>query len=227
MILRPIDIHNHILPGVDDGFRTTSDSLEALALLYENGVREVVFTPHLNPEQFKESNEESLRKRYQEFVAKIPQSLDIKTSLAAEYMIVNGFEERVRQEPGTLLCWPDKTILIEMSYFFRSPNLEEAVMELIFAGFKPVLAHPERYLYMADCLDDFDTLRASGCRFQTSYMSLMGAYGSKSLRIIKYLAQRGWCDFFATDLHSVHQLHTILEGKTALGLRWPKKVVEI
>ena len=227
MILRPTDIHNHILPGVDDGFRTVSDSREALTLLKENGVNEVVFTPHLNPEQFPESNEESLREHYREFVAQIPQSLDIKTSLAAEYMIVGGFEERVKNNPGTLLCWPDKTILIEMSYFYRSLNLEEAVMELVLAGFKPILAHPERYLYMADCLEDFDTLRASGCRFQTSYMSLMGVYGSRSLKIIKYLAQRGWCDFFATDLHSVHQLHSILEGKPALGLRWPRKVVEI
>ncbi len=227
MNIRSTDIHNHILPGVDDGFRHTADSLEALSLLAAAGVREITFTPHLNPEQFPDSSEERLRRRYGEFSAKIPGSLGLKTGLAAEYMIVGGFEERVKREPERLLCWPDRSILVEMSYYFRSQNLEAAVMELVLAGFRPVLAHPERYLYMADSLSDFDLLRENGCRFQCNYMSLLGAYGSGSIKILKYLARKGWIDFLSSDLHSLHQLRSILDGKMAFPLRWPKKVIEI
>lgn len=225
--IRSTDIHNHILPGTDDGFRHTADSLEALSLLAAAGVREITFTPHLNPEQFPDSSEELLRARYEEFSALIPKNFGMKTGLAAEYMIVGGFEERVRREPEGLLCWSDKSILVEMSYYFRSPNLEAAVLELVMDGFRPILAHPERYLYMAGCLEDFDTLRENGCRFQCNYMSLTGAYGGDSIRILKYLAKKGWIDFLSSDLHSLHQLHSILDGKMAFPLRWPKRVIEI
>ena len=82
----------------------------------------------------------------------------VKTSLAAEYMICADFENDIAKRAGGLLCYEDRSILVEMSFLFGSPNLDKSLFELQMAGFKPILAHPERYLYMADRLEDFDRL---------------------------------------------------------------------
>lgn len=220
MQIKSRDIHSHILPGLDDGFKDSKNSLEAVRRLAQAGCRDITFTPHLNPEQFPHTNETVIRGRYVEFVKQIPEELAVKTALAAEYMVVNGFEKRVMDNPESLLCYSDRSVLIEMSYYFRSPNLEETVMGLVINGYKPIIAHPERYLYMADCLDDFASLRSSGCRFQLNYLSLAGYYGPASLRIVKYLAKNGWCDFFSTDLHTLSQLSNIMEKPLAAPLRY-------
>ena len=217
MHLNPLDIHNHLLPGVDDGFGSAGESLEAIGRMSETGVKELVFTPHINPDVYPQNDEDRMRQAYGLFLPLLPAG--IKTSLAAEYMICGGFEKNISKRAGGLLCYKDSSILVEMSYLFRSPNLEDALFELQMAGFKPILAHPERYLYMADSLEDFDRLHENGCRFQLNYISFAGVYGRDSVKIIRYLARRGYCDFVATDLHSVHQLERILSSNVALLLR--------
>lgn len=202
------DIHCHILPGVDDGFGDESSSLEALKRLSAAGVEEVVFTPHLNPDVYPEGTEAHMRGVYEQFAPKIPAELGLKTSLAAEYMIVKDFEERA-SDPS-LLTWEDGSILVEMSYYYPSTNLETALFELNLAGRKPILAHPERYLYLSDNLHAFDKYRDMGCRFQCNLMSLSGTYGKHSVKILEYLLKNGMYDFLASDLHSLHQLDAIL-----------------
>ncbi len=219
MLLKSIDIHNHLLPGVDDGFATAEESLEAIRRLLAAGVGELVFTPHINPDVYPQNDEDRMRQVYGEFLPQLPDG--VKTSLAAEYMICADFEKDIAKRAGGLLCYEDRSVLVEMSYLFRSPNLEAALFELQMAGFKPILAHPERYPYMADCLEDFDRLHENGCRFQLNYISFAGVYGRDSVKIIRYLARRGYCDFVATDLHSIHQLERILTGKVSILLKKP------
>ena len=201
------DIHNHLLPGVDDGFRRSADSLEAIRKLADAGCREFVFPPPNNPEIY-ETDEALLRERYADFVGKIPAEWGVKTALAAEYMIVKDFEERAADPE--LLTYADGSILIEMSYYYPSENLEQTVFELVMAGRKPILAHPERYIYMADRLGDFDRLADRGCRFQMNWMSLTGTYGEGSMQILRYLLENDLYSFICTDLHSLHQLDSIL-----------------
>lgn len=202
------DIHNHLLPGVDDGFKRAEDSLQAIGKMVENGVKEIVFTPHMNPELFVGQTEAHLREVYADFCSRIPAEWGLKTSLAAEYMCIKDFEHRA-SDPE-LLTFEDDSVLVEMSYYYRSPNFETALFELVMAGKKPIVAHPERYLYMAECLSDFDRMAEMGCRFQMNYMSLTGAYGPESLKILRYLKDRGYYHFAATDLHTNHQLDKIL-----------------
>lgn len=206
------DIHNHILPGVDDGFQSVKDSIEAVRRLKDAGVNEIVFTPHLNPELFGDQNEDTIRRAYEDFACQIPSAWGVKTSLAAEYMIIKDFEKR-SADPSLLLYDDGESILVEMSYFYRSPNLEDTVFNLLMDGRKPILAHPERYLYMLDELSTFDTLADSGCRFQMNYLSLTGVYGRDSLKILNYLKSRDLYSFCATDLHSLRQLEEIRKIK--------------
>lgn len=230
MKIKSFDIHNHLLPGVDDGFRTNEESLRALEVLVGAGCRNIVFTPHINPDVYPESSEAGIRKAYDEFVRTIPPELGVSVSLAAEYMVVKDFEKRVESNPGTLLTYGEGSvagagsILIEMSYYFKSANLKETVFQLGMAGLSPILAHPERYAYMADELRTFNELRDMGCRFQSNYLSLTGAYGPSSVRILRYLKKNGFCDFFSSDLHSFSQLEHIIESKPVLPLRRPFKL---
>lgn len=217
MKLCPTEMHCHLLPGVDDGFRNEESSLKAISRMVESGTSAIVFTPHMNPDVYPDMDEVQLREAYSAFKEKLPSGL--KSHLAAEYMVVNGFDERAAQHPETLLTFPDDSILVEMSYYFRSPNLEQTVFNLNMAGLRPILAHPERYLYMSACLDDFDKLSDMGCRFQMNLMSLTGKYGKESLRILKHLLKKGMYSFVATDLHSNPQLDTILGSRVPFTLR--------
>ncbi|MCQ2073785.1 MAG: hypothetical protein MJY77_01150 [Bacteroidaceae bacterium] len=220
MKLSDKDIHSHLLPGADDGFQCADDSLKAIERMAEAGCRDFVFTPHLNPDVYPDVREEHHREVYDAFRQQIPESLDVTTTLAAEYMVVNGFEERVSSRADELLTYPDGSILIEMSYYYRSKNLEQALFELNMAGLKPILAHPERYLYMAECISDFDQIINMGCRLQMNRMSLTGVYGRESVRILNHLLTHGMYSFIATDLHSLSQLERILTFKPGLLQRW-------
>ena len=204
------DIHNHLLPGVDDGFQSEGDSLEAISLMSAGGMGQFVFTPHLNPEVYPDSDEEFLRVRYNEFHSKIPSEWGVTTHLAAEYMIVPGFENRIDHQ-DTLLRQPGGELLIEMSYLYRSNNLEETVFRLNLNGIRPILAHPERYLYMSGELKDFERLRDMGCALQLNLMSLTGCYGEESRSIMYYLLENNFYDFCATDLHGLGQLKQIMD----------------
>ncbi len=205
--LREREMHCHILPGVDDGFRDERSALKAVERLQQAGVREIVFTPHMNPDVYPDMNESVLRSVYSSFAPK----LSIPTHLAAEYMVVKDFEKRAAS--GELLAFPDRSILIEMSYYFRSYNLEDTIFALQTEGYKPILAHPERYLYMSGNLEEFDRIHDMGCRFQMNWLSLTGMYGDASVRILDYIMEKGWYDFVATDLHSLHQLDKIMDIK--------------
>lgn len=219
MELMERDVHNHILPGVDDGFQRAEESLKALESMTRSGCRDIVFTPHLNPDVYPEISEERHREAYESFRQQIPAEWGITTALAAEYMVVAGFEERVTSRADELLTFPDGSILVEMSYYYRSANLEQTLFELNMAGLKPILAHPERYLYMVDSLADFDHLVDMGCRLQLNMMSLTGAYGPYSLKILDYLLDRGMYSFMATDLHSLPQLERIQGFKPGFFLK--------
>lgn len=203
------DIHNHLLPGVDDGFRNAEDSLAAIKRMAQVGCKEIVFTPHMNPDVYPDETEAHFREVYKDLTAQIPAEWGVKTWLAAEYMVVKDFQ--MMADDKELLTYEDGSILIEMSYYFKSENIEEAVFALNTEGHRPILAHPERYLYMADNLSEFNRLRDMGCRFQMNRLSLSGIYGGESLKILDYLLSRGMYDFMATDLHTLSQLDKLGE----------------
>ena len=212
------DIHNHLLPGVDDGFRSADDSIRAIQKMVQNGVSEIVFTPHMNPDVYPDESETHFREVYTDFKEKINCSLSIvncqfSTALAAEYMVVKDFERRVTDHLDELLTYPDGSILIEMSYMYRSRNFEDVIFELNMAGVKPIVAHPERYLYMADCLEDYDRWVDMGAQLQLNYLSLTGQYGEASMKILRHLLKHNMYSFAATDLHSNAQLDRILSSK--------------
>lgn len=198
------DLHTHLLPNRDDGFACSADALDALKLMHDQGLEHVALTPHIESERYPLNTKANLTEAFEAFKQLIPADWNLRLTLAAEYMCDNAF-----QSTPTLLCFKDKSILIEMSYFFPSPNLKQALFDLCTDGYKPILAHPERYSYYAHALDDFEVLQQMGCRFQLNLLSLGGVYGRASVKILNYLIKNHLYSFVGSDIHSVTQWEKI------------------
>ncbi|MBR1575554.1 MAG: capsular biosynthesis protein [Bacteroidales bacterium] len=204
------DWHCHILPGVDDGIRTMESSLEVLAFYEQTGIREVWLTPHIMEDVPNETA--ALRQRYAELRAAYEAARDpqagspIHLHLAAENMIDTLFDHRF--EAGDLLTiggpedipGPDgEILLVETSYFSPPMAFEDTLDEIRQKGFHPLLAHPERYVYMGR--RDYARLKDSGVRFQLNLMSLVGMYGKTAADKASDLLLDGLYDCFGSDLH--------------------------
>ena len=194
------DNHCHLLPGVDDGVQEMDETLAILGDMADFGIRTVRLTPHINPEIFP-SDEESTLRNYYSLIGRLPQEIRdrLEVRLGAEYMVTPEFHQR---DPKELLQFRDGKVLIEMSYYYPSLNIKEAVFNITSSGLKPVIAHPERYLYCAGNLKEYDVLHDLGCDFQLNLLSLGGAYGPDSVLIMKYLMKRGFYACVGTDTHT-------------------------
>ena len=206
-ILRNLtDCHTHILPCVDDGVQTTEEALQILSFYEQQGLRKVIFTPHIM-ERFPRNNAQFLRAEFSKF-----QSLysgKVELSLAAEYMLDSDFRRHLKS--GELLCLFDNYVLVEMSYAVATVNYISIISEIMSSGYFTVLAHPERYLYLKS--EEYEELKRMGVLFQLNLPSLLGAYGKGVQERAKWLLEGQHYDFVATDVHRLKYLHNALTGK--------------
>ena len=202
-----IDWHCHILPGVDDGFQELDKSLKMLATYEERGLEEVWFTPHIMedvPNSTSHLREvfATLENAYQQdFKRRNPADNKkmLKLHLASENMLDALFEERLNKNDLLPLGNEGAHLLVETSIFFAPMDYRSLLERIRNKGYTPVLAHPERYLYMRK--SDYEVLRAQGIKFQLNLFSLKGQYGDKVKKRAKWLQARGMYDFVGTDLH--------------------------
>ena len=181
-----IDWHCHILPGVDDGFQEMEKSLEMLATYEKMGIREVWFTPHImedvpNTTAHLRQVFATLENKYQQdFKRRNPADIQmLKLHLASENML---------------------------DALFAAPMNFRGLLERIRnKGYTPILAHPERYLYMEK--SDYQALKAQGIRFQLNLFSLKGQYGDKVKKRARWLQKQGMYEYTGTDLHRPGVFH--------------------
>lgn len=198
------DWHCHILPGVDDGVQTMDEALAILAEYERLGIAEVWLTPHIMEDI--PNTTAHLRKRFAELQAAYTGSIALH--LAAENMLDPLFEQRLAA--GDLLpLGPDgNRLLVETSYFNPPIDLYGMLERIKSAGYHPVLAHPERYLYMSPA--DYRKLKQAGIEFQLNLPSLTGLYGPTAKKKAEALHKHNLYNYSGTDLHSIKQLKTII-----------------
>lgn len=189
------DWHSHILPGVDDGIQTMEESLAVLDSYEKLGIREVWLTPHIMEDM--PNTPDELRARFQELQEAYEGSIILH--LAAENMLDNLFSERI--ESGDLLPIGSKGnhLLVETSYYQAPMDLYGTLKRIIEKGYQPILAHPERYIYMTD--KDYDYLSGMKVKMQMNLMSLAGGYGKSAQDKAQTLLAKGYYSFFGSDLH--------------------------
>ncbi len=207
-----IDIHAHLLPGIDDGAKDLDTATMLIKKMTELGIKHFVCTPHVMKGVWENS-----REKIEQTLAKLKIHLqqegisDISIRTAAEYMLDTGFIELLKSK--NLLCIKDNKILVEMSYINPPINLYELLFEIQIAGYIPILAHPERYNFYHTRYNEYQKLKESGCLFQLNALSLSSYYGKEVNRIALKLLKDELIDFVGTDTHHLQHLD-ILEKIT-------------
>jgi tyrosine-protein phosphatase YwqE len=206
------DWHCHILPGVDDGFRTMEDSLEVLSRYEQAGVKEVWLTPHIMEDI--PNTTDGLRARFAQLKEAYQGPLALH--LASENMLDSLFQERL--EAGDLLPYEEGRLLVETSYYSAPLRFREMLREIRQAGWEPVLAHPERYRYMRQ--EEYKSLYEEEVIFQLNIPSLLGFYGTSARGRAEWLLENGMYSLCATDVHQLAGYEKLIAG------RMPAKIHE-
>jgi len=198
-----VDMHSHILPGIDDGAPDLETSMALIRGLQEMGYHRLIATPHIYKELYPNTIETIQNALSLVHTAIHDAGMDMQVDAAAEYFLDDHFEWLLAQDQ--LLTLPNRHILIEMSFMAPYSKLHEIVFQLCTKGYQPILAHPERYLYYANDLEQFEQIRHYGCKLQVNLLSLSGYYGKPIQKLGHQLLQQQWVDFLGTDVH--HQRH--------------------
>jgi tyrosine-protein phosphatase YwqE len=202
-----VDIHSHLLPGIDDGATTIEETEKLILGLQEVGFKKFITTPHVMGEVWNNSRNqivENEKSTIQEFTIPINNH---SFKAAAEYMIDAEFRELIKKEK--LLTLKDNYVLVEISYLNPPIQLYDILFELQVAGYLPILAHPERYNFYHHSLSDYKKLKQVGCLFQLNMLSTTGYYGERITIIADNLLKNGLIDFIGSDVHHLRHIESI------------------
>lgn len=201
------DWHSHVLPGVDDGVRHLDESLLILDRLAQLGVGRLWLTPHVMEDV--PNTPTALRERFATVFAQYQAaSPAIELRLAAENMLDNLFDTRLEEGNVLPIGRDGDHLLVETSYFTPPSDFYDKIKRTFAAGFYPVLAHPERYVYMER--HHYRRLLDMGVKFQLNLYSLTGMYGLPAQKKAQDLLSRGAYTLLGTDTHRLSQLEKAL-----------------
>lgn len=201
------DMHSHFIPGIDDGAKTIEDSVAMITALYNMGYKKVVTTPHIMGDFYRNTPEIILGGLEKVRAALKNAGVPIQVEAAAEYYLDFDFERKLDQEK--LLTFGDKYVLFEISYMNPPDNLGNIIFKLQTAGYKPVLAHPERYPYWKNEFERFEQIKDKGCLLQMNINSLTGYYSHDTKRLAEMMIEKGMVDFVGTDCHHIGHIELI------------------
>lgn len=194
-----IDIHSHLLPGIDDGAKNFEDSLRLTQALKSFGVSQFITTPHIIQHVWENSHEQILANKNSTVEALRKNNITVPFQAAAEYLMDDQFVRLFQSE--ALLTLKDNYVLVEMSYINAPIQLYSILFDLRVAGYTPVLAHPERYLFYHKNRNEYEKLKKAGCLFQLNLLAVTGYYGENITKVAENLLQKGLYNFVGSDVH--------------------------
>jgi protein-tyrosine phosphatase len=200
-----VDMHSHLIPGIDDGSKSMEESLELIKRLSSYGLRKIITTPHIMSEYYKNTPEiismglEDLRKAVK------AEGISIEIEAAAEYYMDEILLEKIKGGEK-LLTFGENYILVETGFINKPQMLLETMFQLEMSGYKPILAHPERYQYLLADKGLLEDLADRKILFQVNLLSLTGFYSKPVKDFAESLFERDLVKFFGTDCHNVRYL---------------------
>jgi tyrosine-protein phosphatase YwqE len=197
------DMHSHFLPGIDDGAKTIEDSLQLIRAMIDMGYKSIITTPHIMIDYYPNTTETIGNALQQVKDALKENNIDIPIKAAAEYYIDEYFMQLIEKEP--LLTIKDKEVLVEFSMLYEPPMLFDAIFRLQSMGYRPIIAHPERYLFFHQNFRKYRELQERGCRLQLNMLSIAGYYGRNIKAIADEMLAKNMYDYCGTDAH--HDKH--------------------
>jgi Capsular polysaccharide biosynthesis protein len=213
-----VDIHSHLLPGIDDGAKDLDDSISLIKKLSSYGIKNFITTPHILGDVYPNTPNVITKKLEEVKTAlKVNNITDISISAAAEYMLDEQFSKILETAP--LLTLKDNYVLIEMSYFSPPINLYDMLFQIQLKGYKPILAHPERYNAYHNNFKEFYKLKKAGCLFQLNLLSLTKQYGPLVTKTANKLLKENLYNFIGTDTHHLNHLELLKTIATKQNLK--------
>lgn len=203
------DIHCHLVPAVDDGSRSLDETRQLIEAMRSIGIQRIITTPHIY-RRYPHNDSSTLQQELERLLPDLS-DLGVPLMLGAEYMLDEGFEAHLAKPLLTL--GTSKYLLVETSFAGAPLDLFRLIQQVISAGTIPMLAHPERYLYMDDRM--YDQLRGAGCAFQLNLFSLTGMYGEQVQRRAQQLLERGVYSFVGTDTHRIELFRRTISSAKA------------
>ena len=204
-----IDIHSHLIPGIDDGSQSIEESVELIKELKRLGFQKAITTPHIMTDAF-DNTREIIMNGLADLKKELEiQNIDFPIEAAAEYYVDEFFIEKINKEK--LLTFGKNYVLIETGTMNYSRTLKEAIFELKVAGYEPVLAHPERYTYLWDKKpkEKYQQLKDMELLFQINLISLGGYYSPQSKKVTEMLINENMVDMVGTDIHEQKYIQAI------------------
>jgi tyrosine-protein phosphatase YwqE len=207
-----IDIHNHILPEIDDGAKNVDESVAMIKAFEELGVKDFICTPHIMSNYY-DNTPETVKESYKKLKKKLKDinHKDIQINYAAEHMIDANFESLLENQE--FLPLNKEHILIEMSYLQPSINFDKAVGQILDKQLFPVFAHPERYVYLHKDFRKYSEYKQMGLKFQLNALSLFGHYGKSIQKVAHKMLKEDFFDIIGTDAHNLRHINALKAGK--------------
>lgn len=223
------DLHSHLLPGVDDGAKTIESTKMMLESAKENGVTHIMLTPHYVHDS-KFSSPAKINNNIFDDVKKLAnEEYGVEVFLGNEIYLTEDTLKHLKSGKINTLAG-SKYILCEIPMHQKFNNLKSVFFELINAGYRPILAHPERYTAYIGDFDFFKQLYSMGVLLQINYPSLLRMYGAKPQWMAKKLLQMGIVSFVGSDIHSASELKYEKIKRVIFKLNWlvgKEKTLEI
>lgn len=201
------DIHCHLAPGIDDGSADAALSADIIERMQAMGIERIFVSPHITNITYVNTGA-TIGAAMDKLRAELERRGNkIEISSHAEHRIDELFLSMFRQK--TVQPLPGNLLLIENSFLQEPWNLDQVVFDLQVAGYRPILAHPERYDYYYRDKSRYEALHNAGLMFQINLLSLAGAYGKEERRIAEWLMGASLVDFVGTDIHGMRHVEAI------------------
>lgn len=204
-----VDIHSHLLPGLDDGVKSVEETVYILKILQNLGYKKIITTPHVMSDHYPNSNLDIISKLIETKELLVKHELDIQLDAAAEYYLDENLIYKLSKKEK-FLTFGKNYLLFETSFFNKPAFLEEAVFNMNTLGYQPVLAHPERYSYLNGNQKLLEKLKNMNLFFQMNILSLSGFYSIEVKKFAMKLLKANLIDFVGTDCHNALQADEVL-----------------
>lgn len=213
------DIHSHFVPGIDDGAQTVDDSIALLKRMQDMGYTRIVTTPHIKVDHYPNTPATINGGLAELKQAMSEHGITMPVKAAAEYYIDDYFLQILEEQQ--LLTIYNNELLVEISFMFEPIQFNEILFKIQSKGYRPILAHPERYLYYHQNIEKYSELKDRGCYLQLNLNSLTGYYGKPVKQIAHKLLEMGMYDYCGSDMHHEKHadvLHSIMVRPELMGL---------
>ncbi len=215
------DIHSHLLAGLDDGVKTQKEAIELVTQFHKLGYQKLITTPHINSDYYRNEPEAILKSLAELNDALKAEAVPVVIEAAAEYYLDEELIKKVDSREK-LLTFGQSYLLFETNFLTEPYHLNNFIFKAITQGYKPILAHPERYAYMT--LEKAEELKNRGVLLQLNILSLVGFYSNPIRQLAYKLIDKGWIDLLGSDCHNAIQLQFL---EDAVQNKYFRKAVEL